>query len=248
MELDGAKRKEIRKELFEFLQEKNPNILESDILNGVLQKSIIQKNSVNNTRMSMKTIASSIIKSDEEGYDARLGILSVFRALFNFNFIGFHIINDDVADLKLYITDTIKKDYPAEIILFIRGKNNKVFNVDNEFEIDDNLKKIKYKLDWGVFGSKEHAIVSLLCNGEPYIFDSNNIIANSDWLNGDLSGYYKKYEDVALNPIVNFHALNVFVYVKVQDDNIKNSVFSMAMVYTKQLVQLFGLPNSWSKP
>jgi hypothetical protein len=26
------------------------------------------------------------------------------------------------------------------------------------------------------------------------------------------------------------------------------SVFSMAMVWTKQLVQLFGLPNSWSKP
>ena len=51
-----------------------------------------------------------------------------------------------------------------------------------------------------------------------------------------------------LEPPFIFNELTHLILIMLGVEPIYNSVFSMAMVYTKQLVQLFGLPNSWSKP
>jgi hypothetical protein len=63
-------------------------------------------------------------------------------------------------------------------------------------KFNDNIEK--YSLESGIInvkGGPGHAIAALLCNDEKYIYDSNNIIAISDWTNNDFKGYFKALKD-----------------------------------------------------
>ena len=49
-----------------------------------------------------------------------------------------------------------------------------------------------YKLLGSVLTNGNHTICGLICDDKYYVYDSNNIIAYTDWHKGNLSGYYKK--------------------------------------------------------
>ena len=39
-----------------------------------------------------------------------------------------------------------------------------------------------------------HVVAGLICNGVPYVYDSNNIVAHTDWPNDDMRGYRAELE------------------------------------------------------
>jgi hypothetical protein len=58
-----------------------------------------------------------------------------------------------------------------------------------------------YHLESAGLSSFDHSIIGLHCNSIPYIYDSNNIIAPSNWPEMDFSGYFEKVMDVTNSPL-----------------------------------------------
>jgi hypothetical protein len=108
--------------------------------------------------------------------------------------------------------------YFIDFILKICKRDMCFFIFSNDLKESIHLEKLKhgYHLDWALLENSDHAIVGLICEKKPYIYDSNNIIAYSDWTKSDFSGYYDRYEDVFREPVVNFYHLAAAIYVKPQ--------------------------------
>jgi hypothetical protein len=74
-----------------------------------------------------------------------------------------------------------------------------------------------YHLEAAGINSMGHAIIGLHCNGIPYMYDSNNIIAPSNWPESDFSGYFEKVMEVMNNPIQYYNYMinfSFFLYCK----------------------------------
>ncbi len=65
-----------------------------------------------------------------------------------------------------------------------------------------------YHLESAGLASINHSIIGLHCNSIPYIYDSNNIIAPSNWPEMDFSGYFEKVMDVKNSPIRETNYIN----------------------------------------
>ena len=72
-----------------------------------------------------------------------------------------------------------------------------------------------YRLHAAGLSSNDHSVVGLMCHGIPYIYDSNNIIANSNWPEIDFSGYYEKCMEIINKPIYNYiYKADFLLYVR----------------------------------
>jgi len=76
----------------------------------------------------------------------------------------------------VYITDS-KKEFtlPKKVSITVKGIG----------------KNVKYRLCSACFQFKQeglvHSVMGYICDGKPYMFDSNNYITQDDWTNGDFS-------------------------------------------------------------
>ena len=76
---------------------------------------------------------------------------------------------------------------PKDSIIFI--ENDKLIHTaEPTIQINGNT----YKLLGSILSNDNHAICGLICDNKYYVYDSNNIIAYTDWHKGNLSGYYEK--------------------------------------------------------
>ena len=57
----------------------------------------------------------------------------------------------------------------------------------NGYALDAALIRLTHPFD--PEGQPSHAVAGLLCNDKPYVYDSNDFIAQADWPNGDLRAY-----------------------------------------------------------
>lgn len=73
----------------------------------------------------------------------------------------------------------------------------------------------KFVLDSVGISNGMHSIVGFLCGTTPYVYDSNNIIAKSDWLHHDFAGYYDAHWDYFHQPILNMCFVRFIIYVAV---------------------------------
>jgi len=74
-----------------------------------------------------------------------------------------------------------------------------------------------YKLYAVSFGTIKHVIVGLMCKDIPYIYDSNNIIAKTDWTVFDFSGYHKKVMELTYKHIkmINYiYCISYIIYIR----------------------------------
>jgi len=66
-----------------------------------------------------------------------------------------------------------------------------------------------------------HIISGLICEGTPYVFDSNNMIARTDWIQSDMTGYTKRIIETNM-PQVFINRFACVMYVKQKDEYISN--------------------------
>jgi len=74
-----------------------------------------------------------------------------------------------------------------------------------------------YKLHAAGLRSPEHAVAGLMCHDIPYIYDSNNVIAYSNWPDNDFSGYYEKSMELKNSPIELYNYITYaefFLYIR----------------------------------
>ena len=226
--LDKQTRKQINSSFESFMQENmrgdKCTPLESNcLLKGFVSKATIEKAQTGTVTVkgnpAVTAIANWIInkESGEEGYCPNDGFKKVFNKLFSEKYTILEIDQPDQKKEKTIIEELIKyikTVYWLNLPVLVISFNDIValnFNCDLPSEVEG------YILDWGILRSRHHGIVGLICEGVPYIYDSNNIIANTDWVHGDLTGYYERYEEVTGEPIVDFFKLLLVVYVRKQD-------------------------------
>ena len=75
------------------------------------------------------------------------------------------------------------------------------------------LKVGSYHLEAAGINSNGHAIIGLHCNGIPYMYDSNNIIAQSNWPEIDFSGYFEKVMELDDKPFEGMNYMNYFSFL-----------------------------------
>jgi hypothetical protein len=119
-----------------------------------------------------------------------------------------HIVIDTYMNTKMFplyfnnITDDIVIITSKKLSALIFGKDSKL-----------PLKINGYKLHAAAIMSNGHVVCGLLCNDIPYIYDSNNIIAYSDWPNGDFFGYYDKVMELENSPLKPHNLLYACVFI-----------------------------------
>jgi hypothetical protein len=150
------------------------------------------------------------------GFFPSLGLLTVIQIL---DLSESNILVESSIFIEKFIENTINNNNNKDLIIFVLEKgldfkdiNNKIPTYFKDFELDSSLCR-----------NKSHTICGLRCNELEYIYDSNNIIASTDWIKMDFSGYYD-----ALNSLnILFKSLfyvKVLIYVKKID--IKNIYFN----------------------
>lgn len=75
------------------------------------------------------------------------------------------------------------------------------------------LKVGSYHLEAAGINSIRHAIIGLHCNGIPYMYDSNNIIAQPNWPEIDFSGYFEKVMELSDKPLEPFNYMTNFSFL-----------------------------------
>jgi hypothetical protein len=119
-----------------------------------------------------------------------------------------HIIIDMNMNTKMFplyfnnITDDI-------VIMTTKNWTQIVLGKDTKLPLRIN----GYKLQAASIGSNEHIVCGLLCNDIPYIYDSINIIAYSDWPNGNLFGYYDKVMELTDSPLTPSNLLFTYEFI-----------------------------------
>lgn len=115
--------------------------------------------------------------------------LAALEILFTNLEIGYSLISwAKTTELPLVISD--KPDKPAPFLIV------------QPCYIDFNTKGVpaqigSYKLIGAGLTSAWHVILGFFCNGTPYVYDSNNIIAETDWPKFNFSNYYKRFSSLA---------------------------------------------------
>jgi hypothetical protein len=123
------------------------------------------------------------------GFSTSQGLQRILTYLLPKNeYIIFDVWGDDVETIVEKIPSISKPE-----VLVLKYSHMR----DTEAQIHQQIGD--YVLDFATFeGQTEqlpmqgHAIVGLSCGGETYIYDSNNILAKTNWISNDLSGYYEK--------------------------------------------------------
>ena len=107
-----------------------------------------------------------------------------------------HIIIDMKLNTKMF---PVYFNNISEPIFIMTGMNNTpiVFGKDMSLPLKIN----GYKLCAAGVASNVHVVCGLLCNDIPYIYDSNNIIAYSEWPSGNMFGYYDKVMELKDTPL-----------------------------------------------
>jgi hypothetical protein len=141
------------------------------------------------------------------------GNTKFIMTLFNILKIKFnHTMIDTNCDVSLF---------PS----YLKNSNEKIHIItsDNDFPLilvknhNIPLKIGKYKLYAACIVANGHAVCGLLCNDIPYIYDSNNIIAYSDWPNCNFFGYYDKVMEITDEPLSFYNFLcgyDTLIYIK----------------------------------
>lgn len=109
---------------------------------------------------------------------------------------------------------TKQKEKPEVLVLCWLSKGYERFKIHQKIE--------DYELDFAILhgvgvsdSESNHSICGFICNGEPYVYDSNNVFAKSDWINHDLTEYYEKC--IELDIVYGFEFLPAFVvYTRVK--------------------------------
>ena len=114
------------------------------------------------------------------------------------------------------IQDENKKDF-VPFVLDCLERSTKKFILIGEYMYcgKDSLPKQvgEYKLEAAGINSSEHAIIGLHCNDIPYMYDSNNVIAESNWPDIDFSGYYEKRMEIFNEKIDKGSYMNNFSFL-----------------------------------
>jgi hypothetical protein len=114
------------------------------------------------------------------------------------------------------ISDEKEKDFVPSIRDFLNTSIKQFVLIGDYMECGKDslpLQVGSYHLEAAGINSKGHAIIGLHCNGIPYMYDSNNIIAQSNWPDIDFSGYFEKVMEIDNKPIQPFNYMVNFSFV-----------------------------------
>lgn len=119
-----------------------------------------------------------------------------------------HIIIDMKLNTKMF---PLYFNNISKPIFIMTGMNNTpiIFNKDSNLPLNIN----GYKLYAAGIASNMHVVCGLLCNDVPYIYDSNNIIAYSEWPSGNMSGYYDKVMELKDTPLDPHNFLYYYTFI-----------------------------------
>jgi len=120
--------------------------------------------------------------------------------------------------LERYEISLLEQSYPT-VITSILSSCQSEFVLINMKNCDIGpplpMYSSNYKLFSAGISSSNHIIAGLMCNSIQYVFDSNNIMAKTNWVVGDLMEYYEKYMEFSNEPCHHFYnSFNFVFYVK----------------------------------
>ena len=136
------------------------------------------------------------------------------------------------TSLQFAIKKELKQEWQKFLKDMIGEKNPQILilRYNEFFELGEPAKDIQvslqctYKLcsaSISLDPNFAHAIAGIICDGRKYVYDSNNIIVETDWPNNDIKKYldsgefkkfYPRYPTNPILPLSNFHYL---IYIRV---------------------------------
>jgi hypothetical protein len=108
---------------------------------------------------------------------------------------------------------------PPNILLIDSGTEDKFKNVPRTINITVEGITEEYILEAATLGvDGVHAIAGLMCNDIPYIYDSNNVIATSDWTDDKYTEYIKAVKEQGITTyakdVNSMKGLSTVLYIK----------------------------------
>jgi hypothetical protein len=164
---------------------------------------------------------SSLKISEESVPDIAIKLLleAIIPVIFE-EFITGEIINKENNIINISTSRYANKIKNLPNIILIRNGRNEYFK-ELPFNLEIKFEDVTedYSLESGIIRvGGVHAIAGLLCNDVPYIYDSNNVIAISDWSNNKYEAYLnalreKGIDNYAQN-IESMEGVSSVIYIK----------------------------------
>jgi hypothetical protein len=123
----------------------------------------------------------------------------------------------NITNLENYI-DVQFNFIKYDLTNYIYHNDYYILNIPYLRREQENRKLVSCAISIRTFTSEKkyfgHGFNGYICNGIPYLFDSNNIIFQDDWVNGDFTNYIKYYKNTYIKEqIVTKLELQIDYYV-----------------------------------
>ena len=121
-----------------------------------------------------------------EGGNALVGLQALVMAMSERSLVYKLGGGDDDDTLADFISNMTPSQPPIMLIELPANKRNQRASAGAAYVLDAALIKLEDPNDRN---GVHHVVSGLTCNGVPYVYDSNNYVAQTDWPNGVLTGY-----------------------------------------------------------
>jgi len=167
-------------------------------------------------------------ESGDSGIGMKILLESIIPDEFATHLSGDELINGDKSIKRDTQKIDISKDQfaaeevmtkPPNILLIDSGTKDNFKNIPRIINITVEGITEEYILEAATLGvDGVHAIAGLMCNDIPYIYDSNNVIATSDWTDDKYTEYIKAVEEQGITTYAknkdSMKGLSAVLYIK----------------------------------
>lgn len=181
-----------------------------DMLYAIVQQFAVYGDSVHSeTNIIKNLLARTLAMPEDIGYDAVEGMKKIFGYMFDTSEYEF------LTGISLSELNNLGSGVQSTSLVIVYGAAALYFE-DNTSEVPRSITANgnTYVLDSAGISNKGHAIVGFFCGSVPYVYDSNNIIAQTNWPRSDFTGYYDAHWNHFGDPLTDMCYLHFTMFVR----------------------------------